>query len=149
MDAQKSLEKNCDGKLISIDHDNNYAELTRERLHQENLNNIATVITSELTMQTLDDQNYLWYKSTFLKEINQKIDLLIIDGPPRIINKNARYPAIPILKDYFSDNIIILIDDGKRKDDVKSVKKWIKKFDSLNSEFINTEKGTFILKSSK
>ena len=147
--VSKSLEKNCDGKLISIDHDNNYAELTRERLHLENLNNIATVITSELTMQTLDDQNYLWYKSTFLKEINQKIDLLIIDGPPRIINKNARYPAIPILKDYFSDNIIILIDDGKRKDDAKSVYKWIKKFDYLNSEFINTEKGTFILKSSK
>jgi predicted O-methyltransferase YrrM len=147
--VSKSLEKNCDGKLISIDHDNNYAELTRERLHLENLNNIATVITSELTMQTIDDQNYMWYKSTFLKEINQKIDLLIIDGPPRIINKNARYPAIPILKDYFSDKIIILIDDGKRKDDVKSVKKWIKKFDYLNSEFINTEKGTFILKSSK
>ena len=147
--ASKSLEKNGEGKLISIDHDDKYADFTRERLDLENLSDIATIITSELITQTINKQNYMWYESTFLNEINQKIDLLIIDGPPRIINKNARYPAIPLLKDHFSDNIIILVDDGKRKDDMKSVQKWIEELNYLNSEFINTEKGTFILKYNK
>ena len=91
----------------------------------------------------------MWYESTFLKEINQKIDLLIIDGPSRIINKNARYPAIPLLNNYFSDKIIILIDDGNRRDDSQTIKKWLDEFDEFKSEYIGTEKGAFILKYKK
>ena len=91
----------------------------------------------------------MWYDPVFVKEINENIDLLIVDGPPRIINKNARYPAIPMLKDHFSDNIIILVDDGKRKDDSDTVKRWIDEWDYFESEFFATEKGAYILRKSK
>ena len=147
--ASKSLEKNGNGKLISIDNNDKYAKFTRERLSMENLTDVARVITSELKMQIINEQNYMWYESTFLKEINQNIDLLIIDGPPRIINKNARYPAIPLLKNYFSEKIIILIDDGNRQDDSQTIKKWLFEFDDFISEYIDTEKGAFILKYKK
>ena len=142
----KALEKNGGGDLISIDNDEQYAELTRKKIDLEKLSNIAKVITAELKLHTINEQNYMWYESTFLKEINQKIDLLIIDGPSRIINKNARYPAIPLLNNYFSDKIIILIDDGNRRDDSYTIKKWLDEFDEFKSEYIGTEKGTFILK---
>ena len=82
--------------------------------------------------------------SSIFTKIN--IDLLIVDGPPRIINKNARYPALPLLKDHFSDNIVILVDDAKRKDDSDTVKRWIDEWDYFESEFFATEKGAYILR---
>jgi len=90
----------------------------------------------------------MWYDNSFKNEIKRDIDLLIVDGPPRIINKNARYPALPLLKDHFSDNIVILVDDVKRKDDSDTVNRWIKELDHFESEFFATEKGAYILRKS-
>ena len=50
------------------------------------------------------------------------------------------------LKDYFSENIIILIDDGKRKDDSDTVNRWMSEWRHFESEFITTEKGAYILR---
>ena len=141
----KALEKNGDGDLISIDNDDKYVELTRKKICQEKLSDITKVVTAELKMHPINGQNYMWYEPSFVKEIKQNIDLLIIDGPPRIINKNARFPAIPLLKEYFTDDTIILLDDGRRKDEQNTVKLWLKKLDKFNVDYFNTEKGTFKL----
>ena len=144
--AGKALEKNGGGDLISIDNDDKYAELTRKKICLEKLSNIARVVTAELKLQTINGQNFMWYENSFKNEIKPDIDLLIVDGPSRIINKNARYPALPLLKDHFSDNIVILVDDGKRKDDSDTVKSWIDEWNHFESEFIATEKGAYILR---
>ena len=141
----KALEKNGDGKLISIDNDDKYAKLTRKKIGLEKLSDIAKVVTAELKIHPINGQNYMWYEPSFVKEIKQNIDLLIIDGPPRIINKNARSPAIPLLKEYFTDDTVILLDDGRRKDEQNTVKLWLKKLDKFNVDYFNTEKGTFKL----
>ena len=143
--AGKALEKNGDGDLISIDNDDKYAELTRKKICQEKLSDITQVVTAELKMHPINGQNYMWYEPSFVKEIKQNIDLLIIDGPPRIINKNARFPAIPLLKEYFTDDTVILLDDGRRKDEQNTVKLWLKELDKFNVDYFNTEKGTFKL----
>ncbi|RMZ49888.1 hypothetical protein EB821_00515 [Candidatus Marinimicrobia bacterium PRS2] len=131
---------------MSIDNDDKYAELTRKKICLEKLSTIARVVTAELKLQTINGQNFMWYDNSFKNEIKRDIDLLIVDGPPRIINKNARYPALPLLKDHFSDNIVILVDDVKRKDDSDTVNRWIKKLDHFESEFFATEKGAYILR---
>ena len=143
--AGKALEKNGAGKLISIDNEEKYAELTRKRVSLENLGDIGRVITTDLTIHPINGQNYMWYEISFLKEIKQGIDLLIVDGPPKIINKNARYPAIPLLKQYFKENTVILLDDGRRKDEQNTVELWLKELDKFKAEYFNTEKGTFKL----
>ena len=143
--AGKALEKNGVGKLISIDNEDKYAELTRKRVDLENLGDIGRVITSKLIMHLINGQNYMWYELSFVKEINQDIDLLIVDGPPRITNNNARYPAIPLLKQYFKENTVILLDDGRRKDEQNTVELWLKELDKFKAEYFNTEKGTFKL----
>ena len=141
----KSLEKNMVGKLISIENDDKYSKITRNNITMENLTEIASVVTSELSMQIIDKKNYMWYNTSFIKNINNKIDLLIIDGPPKITNKNARFPAIPLLKKYFSDNIIIIVDDGNRQDDANTVNSWMNELDNFKIKYIPTEKGAFLL----
>ena len=66
----KALEKNGDGKLISIDNDDKYAKLTRKKIDLEKLSNIAKVVTAELKIQIINGQNYMWYDPVFVKEIN-------------------------------------------------------------------------------
>ena len=143
--AGKALEKNGDGKLISIDNDDKYAKLTRKKIALEKLNDSAKVVTAELKIQIINGQNYMWYDPFFVKEINENIDLLIVDGPPRIINKNARFPAIPLLKQYYTEDTVILLDDGRRKDEQNTVELWLKELDKFKAEYFNTEKGTFKL----
>ena len=143
--AGKALEKNGAGDLISIDHDDKYAELTRKKICLEKLSDITKVVTAELKMHPINGQNYMWYEISLVKEIKQGIDLLIVDGPPKIINKNARYPAIPLLKQYFKENTVILLDDGRRKDEQNTVELWLKELDKFKAEYFNTEKGTFKL----
>ena len=116
-----------------------------KKICQEKLSDITRVVTAELKMHPINGQNYMWYEPSFVKEIKQNIDLLIIDGPPRIINKNARFPAIPLLKEYFTDDTVILLDDGRRKDEQNTVKLWLKELDKFNVDYFNTEKGTFKL----
>ena len=96
-------------------------------------------------MHSINDQNYMWYDNSFKNEINQSIDLLIVDGTPRIINKNARFPAIPLLKQYYTEDTVILLDDGRRKDEQNTVELWLKELDKFKAEYFNTEKGTFKL----
>ena len=111
----------------------------------ETLEKYTEVIKSELKDITVNGEFYNWYDTSFLEKIDRKIELLIVDGPPRIINKNSRYPAIPLLKKYFKENTVILLDDGRRKDEPNTVKLWLKELDKFNVDYFNTEKGTFKL----
>ena len=96
--AAKTLEKLKSGFLLSIDNDAKFAEQTHHRITLETLEKYSKVITSELKDITVNGESYNWYDTSFLEKIDRKIELLIVDGPPRIINKNARYPAISLLK---------------------------------------------------
>ena len=143
--AAKTLEKLKSGFLLSIDNDAKFAEQTRQRITLETLEKYSEVITSELKDITVNGESYNWYDTSFLEKIDRKIELLIVDGPPRIINKNARFPAIPLLKKYFTDDMVILLDDGRRQDEQNTVKLWLKELDKFNVDYFNTEKGTFKL----
>ena len=93
----------------------------------------------------INGNNYEWYDLTFLSEIQGKIDLLIVDGPPRVINREARYPAVPQLRSLFTDKTVIIMDDGNRKDDSTTAELWVKELSHYQCEYRATEKGAFIL----
>ena len=111
----------------------------------ETLEKYTEVITSELKDITVNGESYNWYDTSFLEKIDRKIELLIVDGPPRIINKNARYPAIPLLKKFIIDDTVILLDDGRRKDEQNTVELWLKELDKFKAEYFNIEKSAYKL----
>ena len=143
--AAKTLEKLKSGFLLSIDNDAKFAEQTRQRITLETLEKYSEVITSELKYITVNGESYHWYDTSFLEKIDRKIELLIVDGPPRIVNKNARYPAVPVLKKFFSEGTIILLDDGRRTDEQNLVQLWLNELNNYKAEYIQTEKGTYSL----
>ncbi len=148
-----TLKDNNFGTSLSLDHDSYYAEITRKNLEVNTIGNISIVKHCPLYDYIDNGQNWKWYQTEYLN-LTEKIDMLIIDGPPRNTQVLARYPAVPLLHEYFSDRTLILIDDAKRNDEIIIVEKWIKFLESngyhVNIEHYNNyEKGMVILESIK
>lgn len=135
------------GTVISIDHDAKYAEVTKNNLLIHGLQDIARVKHIPLKSIILDNQTFNWYDPEKLYDISelQKIDLLIVDGPPVSFNDLARYPALPILHQFLSDNAIILVDDANRIGEQKIVDLWLNQYDDLEFKLVAAEKGAIIL----
>ncbi|MCS4432860.1 class I SAM-dependent methyltransferase [Aquiflexum gelatinilyticum] len=144
-----ALKMNNHGKAIALDHDRFYAKTTNENIEVNEIKDISCVEYCPLRDYTIQEQIWKWYETCNLK-FTDKIDLLIIDGPPRTTQFLARYPAIPLLHEYFSDRVLILLDDANRHDEVIIVKMWMDFLEKINfkvevNQFRNFEKGMTIL----
>jgi predicted O-methyltransferase YrrM len=79
--AQCAKLNGC-GHVISLEHDSQYAEMTRKQLIEFQLQEFATVIDAPLVDVAVDGDLYKWYSLAHLPE--SKFELLVIDGPPTV-----------------------------------------------------------------
>ena len=140
----RCCEINQNGKVLSLENGVEYARHTRESLDAHALNAYATVQDAPLKKICLKENEYQWYQT---KNIHiSKIDLLVIDGPNGYIQKNARYPALPVLKPFFSKHCTVFLDDAAREDEREIVSQWQQQYRPLSTDYIETERGCVILK---
>lgn len=123
----------------ALDHLEEYANLTKEKV----TNPGSEVLYAPLREYQIDGKSWKWYDISVLEGIGQ-IDLLIINGPPETIQKLARYPALPLLKDKLSENALIILDDTNRQDEQRIIQRWKEEF-GMASKSIYTEKGTVVM----
>lgn len=142
--AAYSLKHLGQGRVISLEHDPQYAEITRNLILRHRLQDIATVVHAPLKKYDINGHTWLWYDLECL-ELDQAIDFLFIDGPPGSIQKLSRYPALPLLFGQLSEKVTIILDDGIREDEKKIVDLWLNEFDKLSCEFIPLEKGCYVI----
>lgn len=121
-----SLKKFGKGKIISLDHLSTYAQKTKRNIEIEGLEDSSEVLFAPLRKFQLDKGEFFWYETDELFKIlkGKKIDMLIVDGPPKSLQRLSRYPAVPILKDYLSENCLVILDDANRKDEKQSAEIW-------------------------
>lgn len=140
------LQANQQGTVISIDHDEKYAQKTRDTVAMHNLHDTAKVILSPLKDIMLEGKSWHWYDLTQV-QLPGKIDLLIVDGPPaHTQEESVRYPALPLLHDHLSKDVTILVDDGGRAQENQMIKNWVQKFPDFSCFPLETEKGGFLLR---
>ena len=60
-----------------------------------------------------------------------RIDLLVVDGPPGLLRPQARYPALPVLRERLSPGASILLDDTHRADEREIVRRWLDEVEGL------------------
>ena len=133
----------CQGKIYSLEHHKAYATQTKEQLALHALQNVATVIHAPLKKQTFNNTKIDWYDISVLTEI-EKIDLLVVDGPPGNYQALSRYPAVPVLYEKLSKDAVIILDDGNREDEREIAERWIQEYPDLKLKYIPLEKGVFI-----
>ena len=142
--ASYSIKKyNSDSKIISLDNDEHYANKTISDISNHNLEGFSQVIHAPL--KKYNDQ-FIWYDISKISSLD-KIDFLIIDGPPSKGSKDARYPALSLLFDNLSEDATIILDDSKRKMEQNVVKRWEQEFPGkFDYEYIDNDKGLYIIK---
>ncbi|MDH3355477.1 MAG: class I SAM-dependent methyltransferase [Chromatiales bacterium] len=135
----RCCKMNGSGHLYSLENGAEYAAKTRSYFERYELDEWVTVLDAPLEKMTIHGNEYLWYKSSDIS--NESIDMLVIDGPPGFMQKNARYPALPVLFERLSDHCVIFLDDAARDDEKELVHLWLNEHPEIEHEYIDTERG--------
>ncbi|OLE19122.1 MAG: hypothetical protein AUI36_35690 [Cyanobacteria bacterium 13_1_40CM_2_61_4] len=143
--AAYCLKKLGRGYLVSLEHQRDYLELCQRFILQHGLQRHVGIVHAPLTRYGIGDGEWLWYELRF-KERLTKIDMLIVDGPPGDLQPLARYPALPLLIDLFSEACFILMDDGARWEEQEIVERWKQEYGFFNARYISSPKGVICLK---
>lgn len=131
------------GHVYSLENGADYVQQTQRQIDAFSLSSFCDVIHAPLKKYLLDGNDYQWYD---LDDFSiGKIDLLVVDGPPGFIQKNSRYPALPLLAKSLSEKCAIFLDDAARDDEQLIVKQWLKLYPEFQFEYIDNERGCSIL----
>lgn len=140
----RAAQLNGTGHVYSLEHDPVYAQKTRDELSRQGLQDHATVLDAPLEKHGIEGVEYVWYRIAGLP-LPASIDCLVIDGPPASVQKEVRYPAIPLLSGLLKPSARIFLDDAGRPDEQAIVKAWGDKFGWTNTPFVQAEKGIAVL----
>ena len=140
----RCCQLNQQGHVYSLENGEAFAVATRQQLKSFSLEGYCDVIHAPLQQVHLMDDDYQWYSLKDLPELN--IDLLVIDGPPGFLQKNARYPALPLLLDRLTASAAIFLDDAARDDERGIVRQWQDQYPEFALEYIDNERGCSILR---
>ncbi len=133
------------GKLYSLDDKIQFSVKSKEQIVKHGLSDYVNIIHSPIQDYNSENDNFRWYNKKVLEDVKD-IDLLIIDGPGPDVSDNPRYGALRLLYDKLSKNAVIILDDGERPVEKRIVENWINLYDDLKTEYIDLEKGAFILR---
>lgn len=141
----KTLEKLGYGyNLVSFDSDKNFIEETKNLLVAEEVYDEKKIklVFSQIADIKINNLPYKWYNPNDFQFDFDKIDLLFVDGPVGSLCKNARYPAMSIMKKYLKKGSIVVLHDAKREDEIKIVEMWKEENPEIESVYgIKTERG--------
>jgi hypothetical protein len=121
------------GRLVSLDHDTEYAKKTRSLLSAHQLTGVAEVREAPLKPLTLDGKTFQWYDVSELADL-RGINMLLVDGPPEATGPDARYPALHVLESKLAGSATIIFDDANRQDEQAALRKWTETFPGLSRE---------------
>jgi predicted O-methyltransferase YrrM len=140
------LEQMNGGKLVSLDHDQRFAEKTRQMHNEHELNDRTEVHWAPLTRVNISGQTYEWYDLERIPFGDEPFDMLIIDGPPLETQPQARYPALPMLYARLSSSALIILDDASRKDELTIIDRWLQAYPEFTLQHLDSAKGLALLR---
>ncbi|MAS34346.1 MAG: hypothetical protein CL610_10085 [Anaerolineaceae bacterium] len=144
-----ALKENGSGQLISLEHEENFSQVTAANLATHQLDGIASVRYAPLKPLAISGQTQPWYDTAAIDSLPGPINLLVVDGPPSGTATQARYPALPMLFDQLAPGAYVLVDDFMRDDEYTMVNRWL---DDYNLKVVRTfanEKGAAILQKTR
>jgi predicted O-methyltransferase YrrM len=116
------------GRLTSLEHDPEWARVTRTQLERERLTDVARLAEAPLEPHPLAMDEAPWYAEAALAELPRPatIDLLLVDGPPGYGEgmELSRYPALPALKEKLAPDAMVILDDAERAGEQAILERW-------------------------
>jgi predicted O-methyltransferase YrrM len=122
------------GRLVSLDHDDQYAGRTSAALALHGLEGVAEVRTAPLEAVHVGGSDYRWYNLHAFADLDE-VDFLLVDGPPGTTGPRARFPAVPLLEHKLSATATVVLDDAERSDEADVVRQWTDAVAGLSREY--------------
>ncbi|QZH75115.1 MAG: class I SAM-dependent methyltransferase [Erythrobacter sp.] len=134
----RALELNGGGQLHSFDQHAGFVDATRQWLREEGVS--ARLEHAPLRAQ-VPGWPGVWYD---LADVPEKIDLLIIDGPPWVVHPYVR-GAAEVLFDRLTPGGMVLLDDGARPGERIVANRWRENWPHIRFERVaGSTKGTLV-----
>ena len=111
------------GRLISVDHEPEYAGKTRGMVAAHGLDAVVEVRDAPLRPIEVRGAQFDWYDTGALADVDH-IDLLVVDGPPGSTGPMSRYPAVDMLRHKLSRTAAVFLDDLSRSDEQETLRRW-------------------------
>ncbi|BCJ42482.1 hypothetical protein GCM10010168_07760 [Actinoplanes ianthinogenes] len=121
------------GRLISLDHEPEYANRTRAALAAHGLTGVAEVRDAPLAPVEVGERTFSWYDPAVLEDLDG-VDFLLVDGPPAAVGPDSRYPALPVVGPRLADRATIVFDDANRPDEQAAIEGWLASDPALGRE---------------
>lgn len=127
------------GTVVSLEHQEEYAEKSRQMIALRGLQDVAEVRLAALVPVHAGDREFQWYDPQAVQDL-EDIDLLVVDGPPQATGKEARYPALPLLIERLAQDCLVVIDDFGRPDERHIVDQWLQEFPDFELVDVGTDR---------
>lgn len=145
--ARLLKKNNLEAQIITIEHNNEWANIIHEYLVNENLLKYVTIIRTDLKEIETPLGNVNWYDYDIISNAlnDKKIDLLIIDGPLANTEKikYSRSPALFEMNKYLASDFCILLDDANRKGEKDLIRLFKKKNLKIKFQLISKTLAVF------
>jgi predicted O-methyltransferase YrrM len=141
------LKEQGGGRLISLDHEAEWAAETRRQVAALGLASVVGVVDAPLEEQTIGGERQRWYRLPAEMPADGSVDLLVVDGPPQSTDPSGlpRYPALPVLARYLSERAIVFIDDAARMGEAKMLARWAAELPGWRQRTYATARGAAVL----
>lgn len=127
-----ALETNGQGILLAMENSADYAGQTRTLLAEHDHSDRACAMDAPLGPVNVNGETRQWYTLGDLR-LEKPIDFLFVDGPVGYLAPLARYPALPILREYLADDAYVLLDDTDREQEKLIVQRWLEEFPEIQA----------------
>jgi predicted O-methyltransferase YrrM len=144
----RSLRQAGRGHLYSLDHDPAFAALTRQHVEAHGLEAWVTVLDAPLVECVIRGERFRWYDVPAAVQQLERIDLLIVDGPPQATDRTGlpRYPALPSFQDRLTAGAIVFVDDAYRDAERQMLDRWMREEEGWTVRVLKTSRGTALVR---
>jgi predicted O-methyltransferase YrrM len=140
------LRRSGRGRLVSIEHDEAYAERTTRALEAAGLLDVVELVVAPLRDRQVAGRTVRWYDAERVTQaIDADIDLLVVDGPPQR-TRWSRWPALAVLHPRLAPHATVLVDDGRTRAALATTRAWTDAFPDLERYWLDSVKGTWLLR---
>lgn len=127
--ARLFAQNHWQGHLYCIENNLDWLNFLAARLENEGLQNYVTLIDAPLKPCDSAIEQLPWYDTEKIRQSlpqSQKIDCLLVDGPPAYLPEiqYSRFPAVPFFQEQLTTGATILLDDINRDGEQEILKRW-------------------------